>query len=77
MAVNKSDILHRTTTTEGRRGEADSWGWMRKKAKKKMKREKRMRGWNDLGDGRDDPEDQKRMKMIEGKREDDDRGGRG
>ena len=42
VAVNKSDIFHRTTT-KGRKGgrkKADLWGWMRKKAKKKMKKEK-------------------------------------
>ena len=47
-------------------------GWMRKKAKMKMKRMKR---WNDFGD---DPEVIKRRgwTMIKGKRENDDRGGR-
>jgi hypothetical protein len=40
VAVNKSDILHRTTTTDRRKEGGRLVGWMRKKAKMKMKRKK-------------------------------------
>ena len=47
VAVNKSDILHRTKTTEGRRS---TCGVDEEEGQDENEKEKRMRGWNDFGD---------------------------